>query len=194
MAKENKKKRKLSPLEKTINVILVLVVVLVLALAGYATGPKVWSGLKAMLPQPPAPDTSIVSGMAESLEMTVDDFKAEYGLSEDVTGETQMMDVIGDMTLKNYAKLSEKEYAEFVEEMGIGDKVTEDTTWGVAELLVPAGNYLGGEETFNQFKEYYQLDDSITTETPWGELKPILEAKQEEMAAQAEASQETEAE
>lgn len=193
MAKKNNQKRKLSPVEKTINVVLVLIVVLVLALAGFATGPKVWSGLKGMLPQPPQPDTSVVSGMAESHNMTVEEFKAEYNLAEDVTGETEVTDIVSDMTLKNYAKLSKKEYAEFVEEMGIKDKVTEETTWGVAESLIPSGNYLGGEEIFNQFKEYYQLDDSITMQTPWGELKAILEAKQEEMSAQAQTQNEAEA-
>ena len=105
-----------------------------------------------------------------------------------------MAEVVSDMTLKNYAKMSQKEYTEFVEEMGIADQVTEDTTWGVAELLIPVGNYLGGEETFNQFKEYYQFDESITMETPWGEVMPILEQKQAEMAAAAEANTQTQAE
>ncbi len=185
MAKENKNKRKLSPAEKGLNAILVLVIVLVLALAGYATGPKVWSGLKAALPQGPQPDTSIVSGMAESLDMTVDEFKAEYELPDDVTGDFAMSEVISQMTLKNYAKLNEKEYSQMVDEFGIADKVTEDTLWEDAEVIIPVGKYLG-EETFNQIKEYYKLDDSITQETLWGDVMPVLEQKQAEINASAQ--------
>lgn len=190
----NKQKRKLSPAEKAVNVILVVVVVLVLGLSVWAVGPKVWNGVKSMLPQPPAPDTSVVSGMAESLEMTVDEFKAEYGLKDDVTGETLMSDVVGTLTLKNYAKLNEYEdYASFVEELGIADKVTEETLWSEAEPIIPFGNYIGGEEAFNQIKTAYSLDDSITMDTAWGEVKPVLEQKQAEMAAaQTEAAPEAE--
>lgn len=187
MAKKTKNKRKLSPMEKGINAVLVLVLVLVLVVAGFATGPKIWSGLKGMLPQPPAPDTSMVSGFAESLNMTVDEFKKEYELADTITGETTMMEAASSMTLKSYAKLNNMEYSQMVEEMGISDQVTEDTTWGVAELLIPIGNYTSSEEEFNQLKEFYQLDDSITKETPWGEVLPIIQEKEKEMSATKDA-------
>lgn len=189
MANKKSGRKHLSPAEKALNIILTLVVVAVLALSVVAVGPKIAGNVKNMLPQDPGPDTSIVSGMAESLDMTVDEFKTEFALGEEVTGDTQMSELVPDMSLKNYAKLSEKEYSEFVEELGIADQVTEETKWSEAEPKIPFANYVGGEEAFNQIKESYGLDDSITAETPWGEVQPVLEAKQQElMAAQENAA------
>ncbi len=196
--KRKNTKRRLTPMEKGVNAILVIVVIAVFALAVYAVAPKVSENLKNVLPQEAGPNTSIVSGMAESLDLTVDEFKAEYGLADDVTGDTLMADIADGLTLANYAKLNGQEYAALVEEMGLTDKVTETTTWGEAEPQIPFGNYVGGEETFNQIKETYALDDSITMDTPWGEVEPVLEQRQQELieaqqnAASAEAQAETE--
>ena len=195
MAKKQKEKKRTSPAEKVINAVLVIIVVAVLVLAGFAVGPKVSEKIKAMLPQP---DTSVVSGMAESLGLSVDEFKAEYGLPENATGETAMADVVTELTLANYAKVSGTDYETLVADMGIAEKVTEDMTFGEAEALIPFGIYVGGEESFNQLKEAYALDDSITMDTPWGEVRPVIEQMEAQMqeaqqlAAEAEAQENAE--
>lgn len=191
MSKNNQQKKKSSPAEKLINAGLVIIVVAILVLAGFAVGPKMYDGIMAMLPQP---DTSVVSGMADSLGLSVDEFKAEYGLPDNATADTLMSDVVAELTLSNYAKLSGTDYETLVSDMGVSEKVTEDMTFGEAEELIPFGIYVGGEENYNQIKQNYALDDSITMDTPWGEVRPIIEQMEAQMQEAQQLAQEAQAE
>lgn len=200
MAKERKQKRRKSPAEKAVNVILAVVVLAVLALAVYAVAPQVKTGVKNIVQEKqaeeamnnPGPDTSVISGLCESLGMSLDELKAEFGLADEVTGETATSEVftsdfVKALPLAKYAKLVGMEYEALLEEMGLTGKVTEQTPFSEAEVLVPLGKMAGGEEAFAQLKEYYGFDDTVTVDTLYGDVKAKMEEVDAQKAAEAEA-------
>ena len=94
------------------------------------------------------------------------------------------------------AKLYGMSVDELKELLGVGDEVTEDTTWGDAYDMATIEKIVG-EESFEMFKEQYGLGEEVTLETKWGEIRAIVDQyerdmmleqkKAEEEAAKAEA-------
>lgn len=206
MAKERKQKRRKSPAEKATNVILTLVVLAVLAIAVYAVAPQVKTGFEGIIAEKkaeeamnnPGPDTSVLSGLCESLNMSFDEFKAEFGIAAEVTPETATSEVLTEdfinaLPMSKYAKLTGSDYATVVDQMGLTDKVTEETPFGEAQLLAPLGKMAGGDEGFAQLKEYYGFDDTVTADTPYGDVKAKMAEIDAQKAAEAQAAAEAEA-
>lgn len=173
MAKnEKKQKRRLSPVEKATNVVLTLVVLGILALAVYAVTPKLKAGYQRMQEEkaqeqqmqeamnaPQEPITVAVA--AEQMQVSVDEFKAEFGLGDDVTAESDVdaiftEEFVNGLSLGKFAKMN----------IGI---VKED------------GTKYTDEEAFAMFDEFYQFEDSVTPETTYGEVKDYMAQKDAEM-------------
>ncbi len=196
MTDKKKEKKTLTPADKAINAVIAVVIVAVLALAVWAVAPKVKEGWKNVNPI----DTTKISGMAKNIGMTVDEFKAEFGLPEDITGKSATADVftqefVNTLPLSKYAKLIQTDFTALVEQMGIAGKVTEDTTYGEAELLIPLSVMAGGEEGFAQMKEYYGFEEGVTADTTYGEVKDFMatvDAQKAAEVAQAETPAENE--
>lgn len=174
MAKnEKKQKRRLSPVEKATNAIFTIIVVGVLALAIYAVTPKLKAGYQKMQEEKAqeqqmqdamnAPQEPITVAVAsEQMQVSVDEFKAEFGLGDDVTAETSIDEIFTDefvdtLPLGKFAKMS----------IGI---VKED------------GTKYTDEEAFAKMDEYYQFEDSVTEATTYGEVKEYMEQKDAEIA------------
>ena len=124
-------------------------------------------------------DGSTVSEIAEKSGMELADFLAEYGLPEDMPGNTSLN------AAQNLAPIGilaggEEGFAEIKEKLELDDSVTMDTPWGEALKNVKLKNYVG-EENFENFKEEYGLGDEVTLDTTWDEVRRQVEQKQKEM-------------
>lgn len=110
------------------NVIIVLVVIVLVGLGAWAV-----IGEYQKSQQEQAPVSQTVAEYAASVEMTVEDFLAEYGLGEnaEVTADTDMSVATEYMTLGNYAKLAQTDVDTLKNSLGITDEtINEDTTVG----------------------------------------------------------------
>ena len=171
-------KRPATPADKMVNAVIVIVVLAVLALGAYAVYDKVSVNLETKAIQEGTSEQT-VRYAADAAGMSAEEYLAQYGLGDaGLSEKSKMSEMIEKMTVENYAKFNEKELDAFLDENGLKDKVSADTLWTEAELLIPTGIYMGGEEQFAQIKEAYELDDSITAETPWGEAKDKVEEAQ----------------
>lgn len=169
-------KRPATPADKMINAVMIIVVLAILGLGAYAVYSKLSVSIETKAIEAGEAQQT-VRYAANAAGMTSEEFLAEYGLADAGLGEkSTVSEMAQKMTVENYAKFNGQETAAFLEELGLTDKVTPDMMWTEAELLIPTGIYMGGEEQFNQVKELYELDDSITAETPWGEAKDKVEA------------------
>lgn len=180
--------------DKTINFVIILIIVAILAAGSWAVYQKISSNmLDKAIADGTAPQT--VETYARQADLSVEDYLALYQISDpSVNGKTEMSDLIDVITVNSYALLSGSDFDTFVEENGLTDKVTTETLWSDAQLLIPLGKYIGGDEYVDEFKEYYELDDSVNAQTPWGDLADIIAEKDEQMAAEAEAAAEAEVE
>ena len=174
----NNSKRPATPADKMINAVIVIVILAVLGLGAYAVYDKVSVNLETKAIQEGTSEQT-VRYAADMAGMSADEYLAQYGLGEaGLNAKSTVSEMIEKMTVENYAKYSEKEVDALLEEFGLTDKATKDMLWSEADLLIPTGIYMGGEEQFAQIKEAYELDDSITAETPWGEAKDKVEEAQ----------------
>ena len=121
-----------------INIIIVVLVLGILAVGGWAIYNK--------YQQMPQQDTSVsdtaqdaqttaptIAEYAQTEEKSVEEFLAEYGLSdaEGISGETLITDIIDKLTLANYAKLSGTDVASLKESLGLSGEYTDDTLMSV---------------------------------------------------------------
>ena len=135
--KETPKKKK-SAIDIIINIIIVVLVLGILAVGGWAIYNK--------YQQMPQQDTSVsdtaqdaqttaptIAEYAQTEEKSVEEFLAEYGLSdaEGISGETLITDIIDKLTLANYAKLSGTDVASLKESLGLSGEYTDDTLMSV---------------------------------------------------------------
>lgn len=194
MAKEKKYRSRKSGTESVVTAVLTIIIVVVLGLSVYSIADKV-KDKKASNTDSGAAQTEsqplTVEKAAEKKGMTADEFIAEYGL-DGAKGEDLMSDAMEKMTTGNYAKYSDKDFADFAEENKLPDSVTEDTPWGEAKKLIPIGVAMGGDDQFEQMKTLIGLDDSITADTPSGEAEPIIQQKYNEYLQAQQAAQSSE--
>lgn len=194
MAKEKKYKPRKNGTESAVTAILTIVIVVVLGLSVYSIAGKV-KDKKSSAANGDAQQTEnqplTVEKAAEEKGLSVDEFIAQYGL-DGVKAEDSMSDAMEKMTTGNYAKYSDKDFADFAEENKLPDSVTEDTPWTEARKLIPIGITMGGNDQFEQIKTLIGLDDSITADTPSGEAEPVIQQKYTEYLQAQQAAQSSE--
>lgn len=119
-----------------------------------------------------------IADIAEESGMELSEFLEQYGLPEDMPGNTQESAAYYMMPVKSIAQMYGMTFEDIKELLGLGDDITEDTAWGVAEGEVTLEKYIGSDG-FEAFKEKYGLGDEITLETKWKEVRKTvdLEAK-----------------
>lgn len=173
-----KNSHKSTPADKMVVAVMVIIIAAVLAVGGYAVYGKVSKNLETKaIEENGAAKT--VSYLADQAGMSVDEYLAEYGLTDaGFDGKTTESDMVSKMTLENLAKYEGSDLATFIEENGLpADKVDGNTTWEAAKDLIPLDAYFGGQ--FEEVKAAYELDDSITGDMTWGETKDVILAAQD---------------
>lgn len=131
--------------------------------------------------------------VAEENEMELSELLKQYGLPADMPGNTQETAAYYSMPIKMIADMYGLGFEGLKELLGLGDEITEDTPWGIAEGEVTIEKYIG-EEGFDKFKEQYGFGDEITLETKWKEVRNIVDKENkkryDEQKAEQEAPQE----
>ncbi len=182
--------------ERAMNAVFIIIVVAVLALGVYAAGTKLYN-----LHQDSASETtetttpSTVEELAEENGMTVDEFKAEYGLADDVTGDTALDEVYGTMTVANYAKLSGEDTETFLEENYLTGIVTGDATMDEAQeayMQLPVSTIYSEDDLADAKSTYGITDDEMTDDMTLSEFNDLISEKYSEMLASEEDTTEEE--
>jgi hypothetical protein len=128
-----------------------------------------------------------IADVAQDMNMTLEEFLAEYSLPEDMPEDTEESAAYHMMPLSKLAEMYGMEYEDFVSEYNFGMEVTEDTPWGEAFDTLSLNDYVG-EDYLSEFKEYYGFGDDITGDTKWGDVRRIVEQKNYEIQQQQEAA------
>ena len=189
MAKNSRKSA-----DTMLNVIITVVVVAVVALAAYAIYDKMSANLN---------EKAIASGekeatveyLAEQASMSVEDYLAQYGLS-DISKKATQTEMTDAMTVDNYITYSGTTAEELKTQYNLDEAPAGDANWGDIRKAFTVKNMVGDEESFKQFKEVYKLDDSITMDTLWTDAEAKIEEsikKMQEEAANATEAPATEA-
>lgn len=170
--------KKSTPADKMFMAVMVIIIAAVLGVGGYAVYGKISKNLETKAIEENG-EAKTVRYLADQAGMTVDEYLAEYGLTDAGLDEkTTESDMVSKMTLENLAKYEGSDLDTFIEENGLPtDKVDGNTTWEEAKDLIPLDTYFGGQ--FEEVKAAYELDDSITGDMTWGETKDIILAAQD---------------
>ncbi len=193
-------------------VIISAIVIVVLALVAYVVYDAV-GGNKYNKMGYANPNGRTVADVIEELGITLDEFKANYSLPEDMTPDTEEMAAYYMIPVRVFSQMYGIDYATFKEAYKIPDETTpsepttiigkikalfgvydiqpidENTPWGVVLDELTLGNYVG-EENLETFKEYYGITEEITVETKYKEIRKQVDAKEAELAAEAKAQEE----
>lgn len=190
MAKKKKvtPKRKASPADRVLNIIIAVVVLVFVGLAAWAISPKISEKIEAYKAEQQAALPDTIEKRANEKGITVEQFIADYGITgENITGETMMSDVVESMTVENYAKLEGTTVEEYITANGLPETVTGAMTVGEANDLVPIKTVIASSGMdFETFKTTYELGDDVTEDTPWSQVEETVMQKAQEMMATAE--------
>lgn len=179
MAKNNGQKKSSNNLLNTIITVVMVVVIGISVYAIYSTvstkviSSQIESGQRE----------STLEYMAKTEGVSVDEFIEKYGLQDaGLSKNSSQTDVIGKMTLTNYATFAKTTVEEILKQYYLEDKADGNTLYSDFEAMWTVKAMVqNDEESFKQLKEYYALDDSVTMDTLWSEVEPVIEAKIEEM-------------
>lgn len=194
MDKRNKHAGKGDTTNVLINIVIVVVVLAVLGLGAWAVVPKITQNLQEKAQNQELTDSDIqqqqqivtVGQRAQAEGISLDEYKAKYGLGDDVNGDTSFDQALYAMNLTNYAAAQGISVEDVRSQFELPESVKDDAVFADAIMGAPARTVLGGADGLNQLKETYgitDIDDNIT----YGDLMPILQEKlAEQQAASAE--------
>lgn len=115
--------------------------------------------------------------VAEDAGKTVDEFKTEYGLPEDMKPNTDESAAYYMMPVSKMAEMNGLTVDQVKEMLKITDiEITDSTPWGEVEGEVTLANYIG-EEKLDSFKEFYGLGEEVTAETKWKDVRNVVDKK-----------------
>lgn len=137
-------------------------------------------------------DTSgrTIEQIADETGYELADFLATYNLPSDMPGNTYESVAYYNIPCSKIAEMYGMDLAMLKEQLKLGDDVTEETPWGIAEGEATIGAYVG-EANIDAFKEEYGLGEEITAETKWKEVRNIVDqkAKDDRIAAEKAAKE-----
>ncbi len=139
-----------------------------------------------------------IGDIAKDNGMELAELLEQYGLPADMPANTQESAAYYSMPAKTVAQMYGMDFSGLKELLGLGDEITEDTPWGIAEGEVTLEKYIGAD-SLDTFKEQYGLGDEVTLETKWKEVRNIVDSESkkkydEQKAEQEEETDETSAE
>lgn len=127
---------------------------------------------------------------------SLDEFLADYGLPADMPADTEEAAAYYNIPAGKIAEMYGMDIDTLKQLLGLGDEVTEDTTWGDAEGKATLAKYVG-EDNLESFKAEYGLGDEVTADTLWSEVrnavdeKTLKDQKEAEKAAKEEKKNDT---
>lgn len=178
--------------DTAMNAIIAAVIIAVFGAGVYAVYPKISESIQNKSSNAEQ-DINTAGAAAKDKGMSLKKFLETYGLSDEIEKDTELSDVIAEMTLEKVALYNDTDIDTFRANNFIPEDVTNDTKWKDVMPLMPFKAIVGNEDTANQFISIYGLDGVLTPDTPWNEAEPIINAAQEELTKaqeNAEAAQE----
>ncbi len=138
-----------------------------------------------------------IAQIADESGYELADFLAQYDLPADMPGSTFESAAYYNIPCKKIAEMYGMDFANLKEMLKLGDDITEDTTWGVAEGETTVGSYVG-EDNLDEFKKQYGFGDEVTAETKMKEIRKAMDQQSRDARiasekAQKEAEQATDA-
>ncbi|MBS7297953.1 MAG: hypothetical protein KIG65_02595 [Eubacteriales bacterium] len=198
--RQAKKQRKVQPQEKVkaakksatgFNVFLALIIVAAIVIGGYV----IYNQYKI---KNPSMDPETVSDRAKSEGISVEEFEAKYGIDtvEEVDGDTEMTVASGYMSLEKYAEFEGKTVDELKAEFGFSDDVTNDMMMKEAQEYIPMSKAAEsmGVDYASLMQMYGLTEEEVPQDMLFKDAKPILEAAQQKLIAESQASEEAPAE
>lgn len=175
-------KKKSTPMDKLINIIIAVIIVAFVAVGAYAVYGKISSGIQERKIENGEAEAT-VGYLAKQQGMTAEDYLAQYGLTlgGDIDENTTQSDMLDSMTLEKYAEYSGQNADDIITNAGLSEQVTKDSLWGEVRTLMPVSAYYN-EEQLNQIKQIYGIGDEVTLDTKYGDFEKIMEEKQSQMA------------
>ena len=116
-----------------------------------------------------------IAELAEENKVNLSAFLSQYGLPEDMPGTTNETAAYYMMPVKTVALINGIGFDDIKEILGLGDDITEDTPWGVAEGSATLERYVGAD-VLDEFKATYGFGDDVTAETKWKEVRNTVDA------------------
>lgn len=195
---------------------IIAIVVVILAIAAFLVY-NAFSGDKYNKMGYGNPYGRTVGDVITELGITLDEFKTNYSLPEDITEDTEEMAAYYMIPVRVFAQMYGVDYEQFKQAYNIPAETTpsepttiigkikalfgvydiqpidENTPWGIVMDELTLGSYVG-EENLETFKQYYGIETEITAETKYKEVRKEVEAKETELAKEAEAAQQAETE
>lgn len=109
---------------------------------------------------------------------TLEEFKTEYKLPEDMKGNTEESAAYYMIPAEKMAEMNGITFDQLKEMLGLADnaELTGDMPWGKVEGEATLKAYVG-ETNIEEFKKYYELGDEITADTKWSEIRNIVDQK-----------------
>lgn len=153
------------------NAVIVIVIAIVLGLGIYAVVSEYIKN------HPQEEKTQTVADFIKDKELTLDEFKSEYGLADAEVNEDDAIESVSmGMSLENYAKYTDTSLEELKAEYKLGDDVAADTKWQDAVDFMPTGvvseKFFGMD--FDTFKTQTGLPETITADTLWNETNTVM--------------------
>ncbi len=144
-----------------------------------------------------------IGGIAKSSDTSVEDFKKQFGLPDDMPASTIEMAAMYMLPAKNYGMMYGIDFATMKDLMHIpdttedGTEITEDTPWGVVQGEIAIADYIGDTgdgAALKDFKDEFGFGDEITGETKWKEVRNVVDEKtrQDTIESKKKAAQDAE--
>lgn len=135
-----------------------------------------------------------IAEVAEESGMDVSEFLVQYGLPEDMPGNTTEAAAYNNIPLSNMATMYGMDVTTMKDILQLPEDVTEETPWGEAIGKTTLGAYVG-EDNLAEFKETFGFGDEITTDTLWSEVRGTIDQKNREdrIASEKAAKESTDA-
>lgn len=164
--------------DTAMNAVIAVVILAVLGAGIYAVYPKISERIQNNSSNTTAA-LNTAGDAAKDKGMSFKKFLETYGLTDEITKDTDLSDTISAMTLEKVALYNDTDIDTFRANNFIPEDVTNDTKWEDVMPVMPLKAIIGSEDTANQIISIYGLDGVLTPETPWGEAEEILNAAQE---------------
>ena len=109
--------------------------------------------------------------------ITLEQFLAEYDLPADMPADTTEAAAYYSIPLSKMAEMYAMDVEALKETLQLGEEITAETPWGIAEGEASLGAYVG-EENVDAFKAQYGFGDEVTAQTKWKEVRNVVDEAQ----------------
>lgn len=128
-----------------------------------------------------------IQDLADAQGIEVADFLEMYSLPEDMPANTTEAAAYYNIPVGRLSEMYGMDLESLKTVLNLGEDVTAETPWGVAEGEIILSDYVG-EDNVESFKTQYGLGDEVTGDTKWKEIRTTVDTIQKEQREAQEAA------